>query len=174
MTRHKPVAALPLTITSLEEADAVLAKIAARRRFLAVIENNMNEKIDDIKAEAAVLARPHKTDIAELEAALVHYASVNKPEVFGQRKSLELPFGVIGFRASTKLKLIAKHTWERVLQALADNGLVDCIRIKGEVDKEAMKGLSPEHLKELGCKLVQEDAFFYELNEQALSGEGVV
>ena len=167
MIRVKPQA-IPLTLKSLEDVDNALGWIAARKRQIAAIEAKMNDAIDKAKAAALEEAEPHKQEIATLEAALVKYAEYNKAELFARRKSLELAFGVIGYRASTKLKLLAKHTWERVLQSLRDNGLHDCIRVKEEVDKEAMKGLTPEHLKDLGCKVVQEDVFFYELSEQEL------
>jgi len=61
-------------------------------------------------------------------------------------------------------------TWERVLGVLKERGMTNCIRIKEEVDKEALRTLGPNTLADVGCKLVQEDGFFYELNETELEG----
>lgn len=166
--RIKPVASIP-TITSTEEADSTLARIAALRRTLDCLQTGMNEDVDAIKATAAKDAEPYNQEIAVLEQSLMRYADYHKDSLFKTRKSVELSFGSFGFRASSKLKLIGKMTWERVLQSLRDNGLTTCIRIKEEPDKEALKGLSPERLKDLGCRVVQDDTFYYELAEQELS-----
>ena len=61
-------------------------------------------------------------------------------------------------------------TWERVLGVLKERGMTNCIRIKEEVDKESLRTLGPNTLADVGCKLVQEDGFFYELNETELEG----
>lgn len=167
MTRIKPVTTAPL-IKTLEEADAALAQIAAQRRMIALIEATMNDEIDAVKVRATAEADPHKQEIVANEQALARFAEYHKAELFIRRKSCDLTFGSIGFRASTKIKLLSKMTWERVLEILRDTGLRQCIRVKEEPDKEALKGLAPEHLKELGCKVVQEDTFFYEIADQEI------
>jgi phage host-nuclease inhibitor protein Gam len=168
MTRIKPVTTAPL-IKSLEEADTVLGQIAALRRNISLIETGLNEDIDAAKARAAAEADPYKQEIAGLEQALARFAEYHKSELFTKRKSCDLTFGAIGFRASSKIKLLSKMTWERVLQTLRDTGMRHCIRMREEPDKEALKALAPDHLKELGCKVVQEDSFFYEIADQELS-----
>lgn len=174
MKRVKPTVPAIIFKTT-EEVDRALGDIAEHKRNLAAIEGVMNAAIDAAKLQAMEDSAFFRAEIAAIEAALVKYAEYNKPELFAKRKSLELTYGTIGYRQSSKLKLLAKHSWERVLQALRDNGLHDLIRTKEEPDKEAMKSLTPEHLKELGCKVVQEDSFFYELSEQELSSavEGI-
>lgn len=166
--RIKPVHTVPV-IHSLEEADSALAQIAAFQRQLELIQNTMNDSIDAIKLEAEAGAEPLKQEIASLEKSLLHFAELRKAELFTVKKSMHLQFGTIGFRASTKLKLIGKMSWERVLQALRDTGQKACIRVKEEPDKEALKGLEPNHLQSLGCKVVPQDTFFYELETQELT-----
>lgn len=169
--RIKPVHTIPV-IHTLEEADSALAQIAAHRRQLDLIQTTMNDSIDAIKLEAEAGAEPHKQNIATLEKSLLHFAELRKAELFTVKKSMPLQFGTIGFRASTKIKLIGKTTWERVLQALRDTGQKACIRVKEEPDKDALKGLEPGHLQSLGCKVVQQDTFFYELEAQELTTNG--
>ena len=41
----------------------------------------------------------------------------------------------------------------------------DYIRIREEPDKEKLRGLAPDVLKEIGCRMVVEDMFFYECAE---------
>ena len=104
------------------------------------------------------------------EQALMQFALARREELFKGRKSRELTFGTIGFRVSSSLRTIKKMTWERVLGVLKERGMTNCIRIKEEVDKEALRTLGPNTLADVGCKLVQEDGFFYELNETELEG----
>ena len=164
--RVKPVPASLPVIQTLEDADATLARIAAHKRQIALVELGAAEGIEAVKLRAAEESEPARQEIAVLEQSLIRWADYNKPDLFARKKSLELTFGVIGFRASTKLKTLSKWTWERVLGALKDAGLATCVRIKEEVDKDALKGLAPEKLAEVGVKAVQEDAFYYELDDQ--------
>ncbi len=167
MARVKPDYTIPV-IKSLEEADSVLAQLTGMRRYVGLIEAEMNDAIDAVKLKAAKEAESPKLAIARMEQGLARFATENKEELFAKKKSCELSFGTIGFRASSKIRLLSKMTWERVLQTLRDTGMTACIRVKQEPDKEALKALSPEHLRELGCKVVQEDVFFYETADQEL------
>lgn len=170
--RVKPVPASLPVIQTLEEADATLARIAAHKRQIALVELGAEEEIEAVKLRAAGECETAKQEIAALEQALLRWGDYNKPSLFARKKSLELTFGVVGFRASTKLKTLSKWTWERVLCALKDAKMTDCVRIKEEVDKEALKGLAPEKLAEIGVKAAQEDVFFYELDDQRIATPG--
>lgn len=167
MTRIKPTP-LVVTFSTTDEVDNALAHIAARRRQVAIVETGMNEKIDKIKQDAAEECEPALQEIVILEQAILRYAEAQKATLFGTRKSLALTFGIIGYRASSKLKTLAKWTWERVLQTLRDNEYRKYIRVKEDVDKEALRELPPELLAKIGVKIVQEDVFYYELEEQEL------
>lgn len=168
MSRVKPVNIVPV-LHSLEQVDATLAEISAKKRTVALIETSLNEDIDKLKLKAASQCESYKQEIASLEQAIIKYADYHKPDLFKVKKSVQLTFGQIGFRTSSKLKVLSKWTWERVLEALEDRGLTNYIRVKKEADKEALKGLAPEKMPGVGVKLVAEDVFFYELEEQELS-----
>lgn len=167
MARIKPTIAAPV-LHSLEEVDATLAEISARKRTLDLIETGLNEDVDALKLRAAEQCEPLKQEIITLEQSITRFADYNKAELFSKKKSISLTFGTIGYRASTKVKTLSKWTWERVLDALQMSGLNACIRTKLEVDKEALKGLHPDTLSKVGVKVTQEDVFGYELEEQEL------
>ena len=167
--RVKPVLNIP-TVSTVEEADATLAEIAARKRQISLHEIALKEDVDKLKADCAARCEPLNKDIEAREQALVQFALARREELFKNRKSRELTFGTIGFRVSSSLRTIKKMTWERVLGVLKERGMTHCIRIKEEVDKEALRTLGPNTLADVGCKLTQEDAFFYELNEAELEG----
>lgn len=63
-------------------------------------------------------------------------------------------------------------TWERVLGVLKERGMTNCIRIKEEVDKEALRTLGPNTLADVGCKLVQEDGFSTSSTKQSWKETG--
>lgn len=172
--RVKPMLNVP-TVNSLDEADAMLAQIAARKRELSLIELGLKEKVDALKLECASASEPIKQDIEVLEQALVRFGESKKAELFSKKKSVSLNFGILGFRASSAVKPMRKTTWEQVLGFLKtaqEQALTSCIRIKQEVDKDALRQLPPEKLAEVGCRLEQSDSFYYELNETELA-EGV-
>ena len=153
-------------VHSLEDVDAALAQIAARKRQIDRIGLGVAEQIDEIKARAAAETEPIRLEIAALELAIGRFAEASKAELFNKKKSVQLQFGIVGFRASSKLKTLKKWPFERVLTTLRDTGMREYIRVKEEVDKEKLKGLAPETLAGIGCTVVQEDVFYYELPEQ--------
>lgn len=172
MPRVKPAPA-SVVIKSTEEADIVLARIAAHRRQLELIDLSAAEEIDRIRTRAAAEAEPIKQEISGLEQSLVRYADYAKDELFRGRKSIQLTFGTIGYRMSTRLKTLPKWTFERVLHALKLAGKTDYIRIREEVDKERLRGADPDMLKQYGLRLVSEDTFYYELPEQVEQTETI-
>lgn len=171
--RVKPVLNVPV-ITTLEEADDFLRKIAAEKRQLAVLELGLKEQVDDLKKKYAADCEPILQNIAVMEQTLVRFTESKKTELFGKKRSIGLTFGTLGFRASSTLKTLKKFTWEQVLGLLKstdDDSLSACIRVKQEVDKDALRQLPQEKLAEVGCRLEQTDAFYYELNEVEIAGE---
>lgn len=169
--RVKPILAVP-TISNLEEADSLLGEIAARKRRIDQINLNFKAQVDAMKKTAAAQCEPILQEIDVMEQTLVRFGEARKSELFGKKKSIGLNFGVIGFRSSTALKTMRKTTWEQVLGLLktsSDEELSACVRIKQEVDKDALRQLSSEKLALAGCRLEQTDAFYYEISEPELN-----
>ncbi|MDR2075616.1 MAG: host-nuclease inhibitor Gam family protein [Desulfovibrio sp.] len=169
--RVKPAVGVVPAIHTLDEADTLLAEIAGLKRSISLITLGAEERIEAVKKGVAQECDPIREEIAAREEALARFAEYHKGELFTRRKSAQLTFGILGFRASSKLKTLHKWTWERVLGALREAGKRSCLRIKEEVDKEALKTLPPEQLAEFGVRLVTEDSFFYELDEALVAPE---
>lgn len=165
--RVKPVLQIPV-INSVEEADAVLAEIAAHRRKIELYEIGLRESVDALKTECTDKCEGHKQAITTREQALMQFAIARREDVFKGKKSVALTFGSFGFRSSSTLKTLRKFTWERVLNLVKDRELA-CVRTKEEVDKEALRALDADTLATVGCKLVEEDGFFYELADTDLA-----
>jgi len=168
MPRSKPRA---LVIADLKQADAALTELARLERDLAEIEAGMNEKVDQIKTAAGNRAAPLQARRKELGAALATFGELNKTELFGRRRSLERPHGVIGFRRSTKLLTLPKLTLAMVLEKLKDYGFDDAVRVKEAVDKEAMRDWPEQKLETVGMRRVSKDEFFIEVKTEELKEE---
>lgn len=165
MARVKPQIQI-MTISSIDEADKALQELCEISREVELINLEGNEKIDSVKAEMQAKALPLNQRAEVIGAALNAYALGNKKELFAKEKSKALNFGTIGFRASTKIKTMSKVKWEDVFARLKENSLLDFIRIKEEVDKEKLKKADSSMLELVGCQVVTEDTFFYELDKE--------
>lgn len=162
--RVKPVLQAP-AITTTEQADAALGKIAAARREISRLELAYRENTAALKNQLAEDCEPWRQQVASLEQGLLLFATAQRDTLFSKRKSIALAFGTIGFRAASALATLKKSiTWGAVLEKVKELGL-DAIRVKEEVDKEKLKAMTPEKIASVGCKIVQSDDFFYELNE---------
>lgn len=160
----------PLVICTLSQADETLRQLAELNREQAAIESGLNEQIDTLKAAAKLQLEPLTASRKRLEEALGVFGIQQKGELFTDRKrSLELNFGVIGFRKATSLRLLAKHTWAMVLKRLQDLGLTEGIRTKLEVDKDTLRGWAEERLETVGVKRETVDEFYVELKQEEIS-----
>lgn len=170
--RVKPALNIP-TVHNLNEADAMLARIKAWERELALLELRMKEEIDALKLKCAEQAEPILEYFEIMRQALTRFGEANKAELFIKKRSITLNFGIIGFRMTPPTpKPLKKITWEQVLGILKnseDPELVACVRTKQEVDRMALRELSPEKLAQAGCRLEQVDEFFCDTRDEALA-----
>ena len=166
--RVKPTLNVP-TVASLEEADATLARIAAKKRELELLDLGLKEDVDALKLKCATESEPIKQEIEMLGQSLIRFGESRKGELFVKKRSVDLNFGIIGFRAGNAIKPMRKTTWEQVLGFLQSQQMFNCIRTKHEVDKDALRQLPPEKLAEVGCQMVSTDTFYYEIKESGMA-----
>jgi len=123
---------------SREEAEYWIRQIGEHRREVVRIETAMNDKIAGIKAEHEETARPYREDIEALLTGLQAWAIAHRDDLTsgGKRQSAELATGVISWRALPPRVTIRKV--ESVIDALKKLGLKRFLRIREEVNKEAM------------------------------------
>lgn len=148
-----------------EDVDQALKELAFIDRDLRLIDGDVNETIDRLKTEAKAQAKPLQDRKTALELAMKEFCEANRAE-FAKIKTRQLVFGSVGFRQSTKI--IVKRVAD-TLQALKDLGLAQCIRIKEEIDKEAMKTLPAETLAEVGAGVKVENTFGYEIDRARIA-----
>lgn len=166
MARSKPN---PHILESREQAEGTMAELAALARKLDALDVDMNKEIDRAKAKAKEAAAPLKSRQKELENGLAVFAKLNKNTLFpGRVKSLDLGFGIIGFRASGKI--VQQNGIEDVvtLERLHKFDFLDGIRTKEEINRDAMADWTDEKLETVGLRRQKSDGFFIEVKKDAV------
>lgn len=167
MARIKPVVHI---IGDLAGVEAALAEMAEIQRKTTEIELEMQETIDTAKANAKSANAPLVARHKELEAAMATYCTTNKADLFTKKKSLDLGYGSVGFRLSTKLKNQSKVKNADVLEQLHNYGFTEAITIKESINKEAMREWTDEKLATVGMTRVVSDEFFADIKKDKLEG----
>lgn len=147
-----------------DEVDRCLAEIGAIDREITLLAAAQQEGIDAIKAETKAAVEPLANKKLGLEMAIKDFAESRRAE-FVKSRTRELTFGSTGFRLATSV--VIKRVAD-TLEALRDLELRECIRMKEECDKEAMKNLPLDVLHAVGATLKTEDAFWYEIKREAI------
>lgn len=158
----------PYVVADISRAESALMELAALERKTRTITNDLNEEIDRLKDGAKAEMDPLEARKKTLSDALGTFLKMNRTEILGTRKSRELAFGVIGFRASTALSQMRGVSSSMTLERLKEHGLLDGIRIKEELDKDTMRGWPEERLALVGLLRKEKDQFFIELKEERL------
>jgi phage host-nuclease inhibitor protein Gam len=166
MARRKPKRIHP--VKDLAAANATMAEIGGIKRRIAEFEAQMNDEIDRIKSGSEVEVAPLQARLKELETGLIAYAEHNKEALFGEKRSVEIDFGTIGYRRSKEIKPKPRWTFTMVLQRLKELGFTMAIRNTEKVNKDELHGWPDDRLDLVGARRVEKDNFWYELNEQKL------
>lgn len=166
MARSKPN---PHIVESREQAEGTMAEVAAIERKLKALKVAMNEEIDAAKKKAVQNSAPLEARRKELESGLAVFATLNRQTLFPEgMKSLDLGFGIIGFRASTKIVQQNNISAAVTLERLHHFGFLEGIRTKEEVNRDAMTDWTEEKLETVGLRRQKSDGFFVDVKEDPL------
>lgn len=152
----KTVIAVP---KSLDEAAEFLRQIGEKQRDIDTIKSGLNVKVDKLKDEAMANAKPHQDKVSKLVEGLFAYAESHRDELTdgGKRKTVEVPTGTFGWRMTPPS--VSLRDVESILKSLKSLALQRFIRIKEQVDKEAMLR-EPETAKTVkGVSISQHEEF---------------
>jgi phage host-nuclease inhibitor protein Gam len=151
-------------IESLEDANLTLKEIGLLERELEAIDGTAHKAIAEIKTAAVKAGEPIRKRITDLSALLGAFAEYNHAELFKDRKTVQVSFGIFGFRKSTSIS--AKKTTLDLLKKL---GLTKYIRVKEEPDKEAMAAMDDETLNQVDAVRKVKDDFFCEADKEEIN-----
>jgi phage host-nuclease inhibitor protein Gam len=163
MARLKPKVG---KIDTLEDANLVLKEIGILERELEAIDAEAHKQMAEIKSDAVKAGEPIRKRITDLSALLGAFAEYNKGDLFKDKKTVELTFGVFGYRKSTSITV--RKTTVELLRKL---NLIQYIRVKEEPDKEAMANLEDEQLAQVDAVRKIKDDFFCEADKEEVNKE---
>ncbi|MBM4395619.1 MAG: host-nuclease inhibitor Gam family protein [Deltaproteobacteria bacterium] len=149
-----------------DEVDAQLRVVGQCDMDLEALENELTEDVNRLRLAAARKAARLQEKRDQAIRDVTEYIEARREDL-GQTKSRVLNFGVVGFRVSTRLKI---RSVAETLQKLRAAGMLACIRVKEEPDKERLREYSDEILATVGVARKVEDAAFCEPNREAIRG----
>lgn len=156
-----------------QEADRILAAYAKADARKQEINALMDARFTKIREEfAEELGAIEATSTESIEKLQMYYETNN--EVFGKKKSIDTPHGLVGFRTGTpKLKNKKGFTWAAVLELLKNNGHTTFIRAKEEISKDLLiANRDNENVKNIleqnKMEVIQEETFFIELKKEQI------
>lgn len=151
-------------IKNWDEVDLALKQMAEIDRSVSAEENELNKRIDeqkDLSNKKMQAPLAYKSELAKKIKAFCEQQKKKKLE-FTDKKSRELVFGTVGYRASGNIKYILKA--DEIIKNLEDSKMDHCINVKKEIKKAALSGYTDEKLKDLGMQRSAKETFYYEVN----------
>ena len=150
-----------IPIEDWEHADRLLREIGNIQVEVARHEADAKTKIDDAKSQMQAAVNPLQGVIKDLVYAIELFATANKKDFVGNRKSKDLSHGQIGWRVSHSIR-IAKDTLERIKLIFPKPVAATCITVKESVNKNGLAVLLPDDLEDVGAKRVKKTVFYAE------------
>lgn len=147
-------------ITDWQGADAFVRQIGNLQRSIEAAQGSARGDINEIKDGLAEEVKPLHEEIKLLTASLELFANSHAGD-FGKARSRKLNFGTLGWRKSTSIHT-KKTTLDLIKEVFSRAKAAACIRVKEEVDRDALAKLTDEELAEVGARRKSRDAFFVE------------
>jgi len=145
---------------NLGEATKFLGNIGEMKREIEEIKNGLNREVEELKNQATKKIEPLVANIQSLFEGLYAYAESRRSELTnnGKIKTVSVVSGDFGWRITPPA--VSIKNVEKVLKELRAQGLSDFIRIKEEVNKEAILADPEIALEVPGVKITRQEEFF--------------
>ena len=156
-------------VHNLADAEQGMMELASLERRLQAITDGLNAQIDALKDAAKAESAGLESQKKAIAEALCMYLKMHRAEILKDRKSVELTFGIMGFRASTAICQMRGVSAEMTLERLKDANLREGIRTREELDKDVMRGWPDDRLAQVGLVRQEKDQFFVELKAEKLA-----
>lgn len=150
-------------LRSWDEVDQALREIGLIDLDVEAMEAEFNRQVADLKSALEERAKPLLERKDYLGRLIKEFTEDRRAELKGKTK--ELNFGKLGFRQTTQIVL---RNVKAILSALKARGMDDCIIVKEQVSKEALRGYDDQVLASLGVQRKVEDVFWYEPDRERL------
>lgn len=147
-------------VMSWDDADRVLAELAAQHRDLAVLTVWRDEQVQKARDEYARLEAPIKARIEALEDELHRWTLTHQDEL--DTRSRTLTHGRVGLRLVQDLVV---RNAKRAIDWLLEHKQAVYVRVKYELNKELLQQEAEDTLlKACGIRRRSRDVWFYEVD----------
>ena len=153
-----------IKMENLDDVDKAMRRIRDMRAMMTKMDLEAQKGIDAIKNSVAKKAKPIVDKVEALENGVLAYAEYDKDILFAKKKTVELNFGFIGFRKSSKISV--KQT---TVEKLESKGFKDAVIVKKSPNKEMLAQWTDDRLKLVDAKRITEDSFWYEVKEEEVT-----
>ena len=150
---------------SIEEATEFIGIIGKHQRELNKIQMRINNQIEKIKSEALAESLVHQEIIDKLFEGIFIFAQSHREELTegGRKKTIHLPTGDILWRMTPPA--VSLKNVKKVIELCKSSGLERFIRVKENINKEAMLK-EPEVAKKIsGVTISQKEEFVVKPSE---------
>jgi len=155
-------------IKDLTEADMIIKDIAEMKRFVQNVEAEKEARIEQVKKQCEEKIGKRREVIEMLESSLMDFCKDKQHEIFNKKNTVKLVYGdLVLKKCPPKLDLVS-GTWKDVVSKIEDIGTPDvlnCLKIKTEADKNAIKKLSKDVHAQLGVCVVNDIKYSYKINK---------
>jgi phage host-nuclease inhibitor protein Gam len=127
---------------TIQEADLSVSEIASLRQTISESELGEETQIERIRKEGATFRRPLQEQLAELERGVQAFAEGHRDDLTqgGRTKSVKLTSGELQWRMTPpELVVSSKVKVATIIATLKRRGLARFVRVKEELDKQALK-----------------------------------
>ncbi|OIO50294.1 MAG: hypothetical protein AUJ11_03005 [Parcubacteria group bacterium CG1_02_44_65] len=122
----------------MEEAAEFVGRIGKEQREIDRIQNKLNEAVEKLKSKSMSESQVRNENISQLVEGLFIFAESHRKELTKneKKKTIEFPTGIFGWRMTPPA--VSLKNVKQILKELMKRKLKQFIRVKREVDKEAM------------------------------------
>jgi len=166
--RRIKTATVPDAPRTRAAAAEAIREIGKAQRELARIEAEMNERLDAIRKTCEARAAPHRETIGRKSEGVRVWCEAHRDELTegGKVKTAEMGSGTVKWRL--RPPSVRVRGLEDVIAALKRLGLQRFLRVKTELDKEAILAHPEQVSRVAGIAIAQAEDFVIEPNETRL------
>jgi len=138
MTKKAIKHVVVLIPASLKEAAEFIGRVGKEQREIDRIQNELNEEVEKLKSKSMSETQVRNENISQLVEGLFIFAESHRNELTedGKKKTVEVPTGIFAWRMTPPA--VSLKNVKQILKELVKRRLKQFIRVKREVDKEAM------------------------------------
>ncbi|MEQ9363296.1 MAG: host-nuclease inhibitor Gam family protein, partial [Leptospirales bacterium] len=157
---QKPKPATDRLSPTLAAANAKLVELARLTREVDAIDSAAAVELEKLRERVGAKTTPLRKRIGRLESDLEVLMTKHRKSIFtGDRRSMKLAAGTIGFRLSTLIEVDPK-----TIELIEKQGRADeAIRIKKEVNKTVLQSWSRKDLRAVKAIRIEKDEFYHKL-----------